>query len=106
MKNLATDRGHDPWLDTTTAHGELLLTVLGGIATFERRLILNRTNEGRAKARAEGVVFGRKPKLTAHQKREALKRLDAGEATRDIALSYNVSHMTIQRLKTPEALDA
>ena len=50
----------DPWLDTTSAHGELLLTVLGGIATFERRLILNRTNEGRAKARAEGVVFGRK----------------------------------------------
>ena len=80
--------------------------MLGGIATFERRLILNRTNEGCERAKARGVQFGPKPKLTAHQRREAIARLAAGEATREIALSYNVSHMTIQRLKAPQALAA
>ena len=47
--------------------------VLGGIAEFERSLILQRTNEGRARAMAEGIRFGRRPKLTKHQAREALK---------------------------------
>ena len=89
----------DTWADTTTPHGKLMLHVLGGLAEFERSLILQRTNEGRAKAKAEGVQFGRKPKLTAHQRHEALKRLDAGETTREIALSYNVAHTTIARLK-------
>ena len=51
-----------------------------------------------ARAVANGVKLGRKPKLTAHQKREAIKRRDAGDATRDIARSYNVSHSTISRL--------
>ena len=67
----------DPWVDTTTPHGRLMLTVLGGIAAFERALILQRTNEGRARALADGAQFGRKPKLTAHQRRggvEAARR--------------------------------
>lgn len=75
-----------------------MLHVLGGLAEFERSLILQRTNEGRAKAMAEGKVFGSKPKLTAHQRRDALKRLEAGETTREVALSYNVAHTTIARL--------
>src|SRR5829696_3381263 len=62
----------DAWADTTTPHGRLMLTVLGGLAEFERELIRARTGEGRARAR--GVQLGRKPKLTAHQKREALLR--------------------------------
>src|SRR5262249_30943417 len=82
----------DPWADTTTAHGRLMLTVLSGIAEFERDLILQRTNEGRARAMAEGTRFGRKPKLTKHQAREALKRVAAGEPLREIALSYAVDH--------------
>src|SRR5262245_9584449 len=89
----------DPWADTTTAHGRLMLTVLSGIAEFERDLILQRTNEGRARAMAEGTRFGRKPKLTKHQAREALKRVAAGEPLREIALSYAVDHSTISRLK-------
>src|SRR3974377_1611019 len=89
---------HDAWADTTTAHGRLMLTVLGGLAEFERELIRARTSEGRERAKARGVHLGRKPKLTPHQKREAIKRRGAGEATREIARTYNVSHSTISRL--------
>ena len=88
----------DTWADTTTPHGRLMLTVLGGLAEFERELIRSRTGEGRKLAKARGVKMGRKPKLTAHQQREALQRRAAGEPTREIARSYNVSHSTISRL--------
>jgi DNA invertase Pin-like site-specific DNA recombinase len=89
----------DMWADTTTAHGRLMLTVLGGLAEFERELIRVRTGEGRARAQARGVKLGRRPKLTAHQRQEALARREAGEALADIGRSYNVSHSTISRLR-------
>jgi DNA invertase Pin-like site-specific DNA recombinase len=89
----------DSWADTTTPHGRLMLTVLGGLAEFERELIRSRTGEGRARAKARGVVMGRKPKLTPHQRREAIARRDAGETLVDIARSFNVSHPTISRLR-------
>ena len=54
----------DAWADTTTPHGKLMLTILGGLAEFERSLILTRTGEGRARAMARGVKFGRQHKLT------------------------------------------
>jgi DNA invertase Pin-like site-specific DNA recombinase len=88
----------DAWADTTTPHGRLMLTVLGGLAEFERSLILARTAEGRTRAKARGVKFGRKPVLTAHQQAQALARRAAGEALVDIARTYNVSHSTISRL--------
>lgn len=88
----------DAWADTTTAHGRLMLTVLGGLAEFERELICARTAEGRNRARSRGVRMGRKPKLTLHQRREALERKAAGEPVTEIARSYNVSHSTISRL--------
>jgi DNA invertase Pin-like site-specific DNA recombinase len=88
----------DAWADTTTPHGRLMLTVLGGLAEFERHLILARTDEGRKRAQARGVKFGRKRKLTAHQRREAIARREAGEALAEIGRSYNVSHSTISRL--------
>ena len=75
-----------------------MLTVLGGLAEFERDLIKARTGEGRARAKARGVKLGRRPKLTVHQRREALQRRDKGERLADIARSYNVSHSTISRL--------
>ena len=65
----------DAWADTTTPHGRLMLTVLGGLAEFERELIRARTGEGRHRAKARGVHMGRPPKLTPRQKREALKAL-------------------------------
>ena len=86
----------DAWADTTSAHGRLMLTVLGGLAEFERELIKARTARKRAQAR--GVRFGRKPKLTRHQILEALARREAGEALAEIGRSYNVSHSTISRL--------
>ena len=88
----------DTWADTTTPHGRLMLTVLGGLAEFERHLILSRTAEGRTRAQANGVRFGRKPSLTAYQRAEALRRRAAGETLTEIARSFNVSHMTIARL--------
>ena len=60
----------DPWADTSTPHGRLMLTVLSGIAAFERDLILSRTNEGRVCAMADGTRFGCKPEPTKHQARE------------------------------------
>jgi len=88
----------DTWADTTTPHGRLMLTVLGGLAEFERELIRARTAEGRKRAIARGVRFGRKPKLTSHQRQEAIARRAAGDALVDIGRSYNVSHSTISRL--------
>ena len=90
---------HDVWADTSTAHGRLMVTVLGGLAEFERSLIIARTGEGRARAMRDGVRFGRKPKLTAHQRQEAIQRRESGETTTAIARSFNVSHSTICRLK-------
>ena len=88
----------DPWADTTTPHGRLMLTVLGGLAEFERHLILSRTAEGRTRAQANGIKFGRKPSLTPYQRAEALRRRAAGETLTEIAQSFNVSHMTIARI--------
>ena len=75
-----------------------MLTVLGGLAEFERELIRARTGEGRLRAQARGVKMGRPPKLTSHQIKEAIRRRHAGEPMRDIARTYNVSHSTISRI--------
>jgi DNA invertase Pin-like site-specific DNA recombinase len=88
----------DPMIDTTSPHGKLILAVLAALAEFERSMILARTSEGRKRAQAWGVRFGRKPKLTKHQITEALRRRAEGEALTEIGRSYNVSHSTISRL--------
>ena len=75
-----------------------MLTILGGLAEFERELIKARTAEGRKRAQARGVRFGRKLKLSPHQRQEAVRRREAGEALVEIGRSYNVSHSTISRL--------
>src|SRR5215469_5745317 len=89
----------DAWADTTSAHGRLMLTVLGGLAEFERELIRARTDDGRKRAKARGVRFGRPRKLTPHQRQEALQRLHAGETQADVARTYNVDPTTIGRLE-------
>jgi DNA invertase Pin-like site-specific DNA recombinase len=66
---------------------------------FERDLIMVRTGEGRKRAMADGVKFGRPAKLTPHQKREAIKRHNEGEALTSITRDFNVSHQTIGRLR-------
>jgi DNA invertase Pin-like site-specific DNA recombinase len=95
----------DAWADTTTPHGRLMLTVLGGLAEFERDLIRVRTGEGRARAVARGQRMGRPPKLTPHQKHEAIKCRDTGSETlADIARTYNVSPTTISGLTARNAM--
>jgi DNA invertase Pin-like site-specific DNA recombinase len=89
----------DTWADTTTPHGRLMLTVLGGLAEFERELIRARTGEGRKRARDRGVRFGRPRKLNTHQRQEALARLAAGETQADVARTYSVDPTTIGRLQ-------
>ena len=96
----------DAWADTTTPHGRLMLTVLGGLAEFERELIIARTGEGRSRAQARGVKFGRPPALTPHQRQEASQRLANGEAQADVARSFNVSQATISRLAAPSPFEA
>ena len=88
----------DAWADTTTPHGELMITILAGLATFERHLISARTDEGRKRAQARGDRFGLPLKLTRYQIEEALARREAGEPLTDIGRSYGVSHSTISRL--------
>jgi DNA invertase Pin-like site-specific DNA recombinase len=88
----------DAWADTTSAHGRLMLTVLGGLAEFERELIRARTGEGRKRAKERGVRFGRPRKMTPHQRQEALQRLARGETQADVARTYNVDATTIGRL--------
>jgi DNA invertase Pin-like site-specific DNA recombinase len=90
----------DAWADTTTSYGRLMVTVLGGLAEFERDLIRARTGEGRARARAKanGKSLGRPFKMTPNQRKEALARRESGELLTEIARSYNVSAATISRL--------
>ena len=88
----------DAWADTSTMHGELMVTILAGLATFERHLIRARTDEGRRRAQARGVRFGRPLKLSRYQIEEALARRAVGEPLTDIGRSDGVSHSTISRL--------
>jgi DNA invertase Pin-like site-specific DNA recombinase len=89
----------DAWCDTTTPHGVLMLTILGGLAEFERTLIKARTGEGRERAKGRGVRFGRPLKLSPHQRREALKRLGDGESVVDVARTFGVDRATLYRLQ-------
>jgi DNA invertase Pin-like site-specific DNA recombinase len=91
------------WADTTTPHGRLMLTMLGGIGEFERELIAARTGEGRERAKAKGVRFGRPLKLSPHQRREALERLKAGDTVVDVATTYGVDRATLYRLQAAAA---
>jgi DNA invertase Pin-like site-specific DNA recombinase len=88
----------DPLFNTGNAQGRLLVAVLGAVAEFERELIRERTGAGRERAKARGVRFGRKPKLSPFQRAEAVKRKQAGESWGSLAASYNISLSTVARL--------
>lgn len=88
----------DAWADTTTPHGRLMLTVLGGLAEFERELIKARTGDGRARAKVRGVKFGRKSVLSADQRAYIAKLRAEGESVRHIARIMGVSAATIGRV--------
>jgi DNA invertase Pin-like site-specific DNA recombinase len=88
----------DPLWDTTSSQGRLLGTLLAAVAEFERDLIRERTGEGRRRAMAAGMKFGRKPKLSPFQRSEAIKRRASGESLVSIARSYAVHPAMISRL--------
>src|SRR5215472_5091884 len=88
----------EPWADTGTKTGRLMLAVLGGLAEVERDLIRTRTAEGRSRAKAQGKHMGRPPALTPTQQKEATRRRAQGATLDELARSYNVSRATISRL--------
>jgi DNA invertase Pin-like site-specific DNA recombinase len=95
----------DEPIDTTSELAELIIYLVGWAAQWQRKRILENTATGRARAKARGVQFGRKPALTTHQQREAMQRIEKGEETlREIALSYRVHHTTLSRLTRKLAL--
>ena len=87
----------DPWLDTTTPHGELILTVMGGMAEFERKLIRQRCDEGIKRAKARGTVFGRKPVLDAGERRRIAELRAEGKTIAELAREYECGEATIWR---------
>jgi DNA invertase Pin-like site-specific DNA recombinase len=88
----------DTWCDTTNPHGRLIMTVLAGLAEFERSLIMARTQAGIQRARENGVTFGRKVKLNPHQRRIIAERYAAGDVTMaDLAREFKVSEPTVWR---------
>jgi DNA invertase Pin-like site-specific DNA recombinase len=89
----------EPWADSTSSTGRLMLAVLGGLVDVERDLIRTRTAEGRSRAKARGTHMGRPPSLTTpSQKKEAIRRRAQGATLEELAHSYNVSRATISRL--------
>jgi DNA invertase Pin-like site-specific DNA recombinase len=88
----------EPWADTSTSTGRLMIAVLGGLADVERDLIRTRTAEGRERAKGRGQHMGRPPKLSLAQQAEARARREQGATLAELARSYNVSMSAIARL--------
>src|SRR6202044_137770 len=89
----------EPWADTATSTGRLMIAVLGGLADVERDLIRTRTAEGRSRAKARGQPMGPRPKLNPAQQAEARRRRAEGATLKELARSYNVGVATISRLQ-------
>jgi DNA invertase Pin-like site-specific DNA recombinase len=87
----------EPWADTTSDHGKLIFTILGGLAEFERSLIRSRTESGIAKARELGVQFGRPARLNPRQKRMVADAHASGESMANIAERFEVGVATVWR---------
>jgi len=96
----------DTWADTTTPHGRLMLTVLGGLAEFERELIKARTSEGRKRAQERGVKFGPKFKLSSAQRNFVAQQRALGESVRQLAGILGVSKATVARVPPAASLEA
>jgi DNA invertase Pin-like site-specific DNA recombinase len=88
----------EPWADTGTSPGRLMIAVLGGLADVERDLMHTRTAGGCSRAQKRGQRIGRKPKSTKEQQAEARKRRAEGATLVELARSYHVGKSTISRL--------
>jgi DNA invertase Pin-like site-specific DNA recombinase len=96
----------EAWCDTTTDVGRLMLTIMGGIAEFERGLIHKRTEEGIARAKRKGTKFGRPTALDESQKRMIAARYARGETMTELAAEYEVGLGTIWRSLQPASAQA
>jgi DNA invertase Pin-like site-specific DNA recombinase len=92
----------EPWADTTTHAGKMIMTVFAGIAEFERDLIRERTTAGRKAAMQRGVRFGRPPKLNADQRKLIVRLLEEGKGVAELARSFKVHTATIYRLQNAD----
>ena len=88
----------EPWANTTTHAGKMIMTVFAGIAEFERDLIRERTGAGRADAKKRGVRFGRPKKMNADQRDLAQRLLKEGKSVREVARSFSVHPATLYRI--------
>jgi DNA invertase Pin-like site-specific DNA recombinase len=95
----------DSWLDTTTPHGELILTIMGGMAEFERKLIRARCQEGIERAKRKGTKFGRPSVIDVSQRRKIAERYASGETMKELAREYEVGEATIWRALHPTPFD-
>jgi DNA invertase Pin-like site-specific DNA recombinase len=93
----------EPWADTTTHAGKMIMTIFAGIAEFERDLIRERTGAGRADAQKRGVRFGRPKKMNADQQKLALRLLHEGKSVREVARTFSVHPATLYRITKPVA---
>ena len=87
----------EPWADTTSSSGKMVLTIFAGIAEFERALIAERTRVGRHAAKKKGVRFGRPPKLSIEQIALGQRLISEGSSVRDTARILNCHHATLYR---------
>jgi DNA invertase Pin-like site-specific DNA recombinase len=94
----------EPWADTTSHTGKMIMTVFAGIAEFERDLIRERTGAGREAAKIRGVRFGRPKKLNAQQEKLAHRLLREGKSTKAVAQTFEVHPATIYRLSQAMSL--
>lgn len=90
----------EPWADTTSPAGKMVMTVMGGIAEFERQLIIERTATGRQAALENGIRFGRKPALTREQIEAARSLIAQGEPVSKVARMFGVARSTIYKTLT------
>ncbi len=86
-------------VDLTSAAGKMTMSVLGAVAEFERDLLVERTQAGLARARAEGKTLGRRPALTTAQQADAMVRLVAGESVAKVARDYGTTRQSIMRVR-------
>ena len=99
-RGIALKSLNEPWADTTTASGKMIVTIFAGIAEFERDLIKQRTSDGRKAARIRGVKFGRPAKLSKSQVGIVKSELAQGRSVKEIADAFGVSRDTIYRVST------
>jgi DNA invertase Pin-like site-specific DNA recombinase len=91
----------EPWADTTTHAGKMIMTIFAGIAEFERDLIRERTGAGRAEAQKRGVRFGRPRKMNDEQRNLAIRLLKEGRSVSEVAHTFSVHPATLYRILTP-----